>query len=127
MKKIIALVTVVLFCSMTTIMAQPPGGGQQMTPEQRAAMMKERLAPAKLTDVQVDSVLAIWNDRNLMTSVYGTADLQGMSREDRQAKAPALSEARQKRLEKAIGAEATKSVMEIMSQRPGGGRGSGSK
>lgn len=127
MKKIIALVTVVLFCSMTTVMAQPPGGGQQMTPEQRAAMMKERLAPANLTPVQADSVMAIWNDRSIMTTVYGTADFQGMSREDRQAKAPALNEARQKRLEKAIGADATKKVMEIMTQRPGGGRGGGSK
>ena len=125
MKKIIALFTVV-FCCATSLMAQPPaGGGQQMTPEQRAAAMKERLAPAGLTPVQADSVLAIWNDRSIMTAVYGTADFQSISREDRMAKGPALNEARQKRLEKAIGADATKKVMEIMSQRPGGGRGGG--
>jgi hypothetical protein len=122
MKKVIAFLVVVVCFSATTVMAQPPGGGQQMTPEQRIAMMKERLAPAGLTPVQADSVIAVWNDRALMTAVYGTADMQSISREDRQAKAPAIAEARQKRLEKAIGADATKKVMEIMSQRPGGGR-----
>ena len=126
MKKVIAFLAVVVCFSATTVLAQPPGGGgggQQMTPEQRTAMMKERLAPAGLTPVQADSVIAIWNDRAIMTAVYGTADFQSMSREDRQAKAPAMNEARQKRLEKAIGAEATKKVMDIMSQRPGGGGG----
>ncbi|MEO7530511.1 MAG: hypothetical protein ABIS69_03840 [Sediminibacterium sp.] len=118
MKKVITFLAVVVCFSVTTVMAQ---GGGQMTPEQRAAAMKERLAPAGLTAVQADSVMAIWNDRALMTAVYGTADMQSMTREDRQAKAPAISEARQKRLEKAIGGEATKKVMEIMSQRPGGG------
>lgn len=122
MKKVIAFLAVVVCFSATTVMAQPPGGGQ-MTPEQRIAMMKERLAPAGLTPVQADSVIAIWNDRAIMTAVYGTADMQSISREDRQAKAPAIAEARQKRLEKAIGADATKKVMEIMSQRPGGGGG----
>ena len=125
MKKVIAFLAVVVCFSATTVMAQPPGGGggQQMTPEQRTAMMKERLAPAALTPVQADSVIAIRNDRAIMTAVYGTADFQSMSREDRQAKAPAMNEARQKRLEKAIGAEATKKVMDIMSQRLGGGGG----
>ncbi len=123
MKKLLTLLTIVLCCSTATVMAQGGGGGgQQMTPEQRAAMMKERLAPANLTPVQADSVLAIWNDRSIMTTVYGTDNFQSISREDRMAKAPALNEARQKRLEKAIGAEATKKVMEIMTQRPGGGR-----
>jgi hypothetical protein len=123
MKKVIAFVAVVVCFSATTAMAQGGGGGPQMTPEQRIAQMKERLAPLSLTPVQVDSVLAIWNDRAIMTAVYGTADMQSVSREDRQAKRPAIAEARTKRLEKAIGAEATKKVMDLMSQPPGGGGG----
>ncbi len=124
MKKVIAFVAVVVCFSVTTAMAQ--GGGQQMTPEQRAAAMKERLAPAGLTPAQADSVVAIWNDRAIMTAVYGTADFQSITREDRQAKAPAMAEARQKRLEKAgLSADAVKKVVEIMSQRPGGGRPGG--
>ncbi len=120
MKKVIAFVAVVVCFSVTTAMAQG-GGNPQMTPEQRAAQMKERLAPAGLTPVQADSVLAIWNDRAIMTAVYGTADFQSITREDRQAKGPAIAEARKARLEKAIGADATKKVMDILSQRPGGG------
>jgi hypothetical protein len=125
MKKVIAFVAVVVCFSATSVMAQGGGGGQQRDPAAMAAAMKERLAPANLTAVQVDSVLAIWNDRALSAAVYGTTDMQSISREDRQAKAPAILEARTKRLEKAIGAEATKKVVEIMSQRPGGGRPGG--
>jgi hypothetical protein len=124
MKKVIAFAAIIFACSMTTVMAQGGGGNPQMTPEQRAAQMKERLAPANLSAVQQDSVLAVWNDRSIMTAVYGTADFQSISREDRQAKAPALTEARQKRLEKAgLTADQAKKVVELLSQRPGGGGG----
>lgn len=127
MKKVIVMAAIVFGCSMTSVMAQG-GGGQQMTPEQRTAMMKERLAPVGLTAVQQDSAIAIFADRSIMTAVYGTADFQTISREDRQAKAPALNEARQKRLEKAgLSAEQAKKVIEALSMRPGGGRPGGGK
>lgn len=119
MKKSIAFLAVVLCCSMTTVMAQPPGGGQQMTPEQRTAMMKERLKPLGLTDVQTDSVVAVYSDRSMM------GNMRDLAPEERQAKMKEVNDARQKRLEKSIGADLTKKVMEIMSQRPGGGRGGG--
>ncbi|MBH2005508.1 MAG: hypothetical protein I8H66_12540 [Sphingobacteriia bacterium] len=120
MKKVIICLAFVLGCSMSSLMAQPPGGGQQMSPEQRAAMMKERLKPLALTDVQADSVVAVFSDRSLM------GNMRDMTPEERQAKMKEAGEARQKRLEKTLGADLTKKVMELMSQRPGGGpRGGG--
>jgi hypothetical protein len=50
-----------------------------------------------------------------------------MAPEERQAKMKEANDVREKRLEKSIGAELCKKVMELMSQRPGGGRGGGSK
>ena len=116
MKKVIAFVIVVVCFSATTAMAQ--GGGQgQMTPEQRAAQMKERLAPAGLTSVQTDSVIAIYSDRSLMAGI--TRDTP---QEERQAKMKEVSEYREKRMVKAgLSADAAKKVAELMSQRPGGG------
>lgn len=119
MKKIIGLLTVAVLICCTTVIAQPPGGGQQMSPEQRTAMMKERLKPAGLTDVQADSVVAVFTDRSLR------GNMRDMTPEERQAKMKEVNEAMAKRLEKSIGAELTKKVMEIMSQRGpwGGGKG----
>ena len=118
MKKVIAFVTVVLCCSMTTLMAQ--GGGQQMTPEQRIAMMKERYKGMGLNDVQTDSVIAVSND---MRALRG--NMREMTEEQRAAKMKEVNEVMQKRLEKAIGTELTKKVMEAMAQQrqrpPGGG------
>lgn len=122
MKKLFGLLTIAVCCSFSTIIAQPPAGGQQMSPEERIAMMKERLKPLGLTDVQADSVVAVFTDRSYMA---------GMTRdtppEERQEKMKMASEAREKRLTKSIGGELTKKVMELMTQRPGGGRGGGSK
>ena len=120
MKKVIALVTFVLLCSMSTLMAQG-GGGQQMTPEERNAMMKERLKPIGLTEVKTDSVITIYGDRSMMV---------GMSRdtpqEERQAKMKEVNEAREKRMIKAgLSTDEIKKVQELMMQRPGGGRGGG--
>jgi len=119
MKKIMLIVAVIFSFAITTVNAQ--GGGQQMTPEERNAMMKERLKPFGLTDVQADSVVAVFTDRSYMA---------GMTREtppeERQEKMKVANEAREKRLTKSIGVDLTKKVMEMMSQRPGGGRG-GSK
>lgn len=121
MKKLIICVAFVLGCTATSVMAQPPGGGQQMSPEQRVAMMKERLKPLGLTEAQADSVVAVFFDRSLM------GNMRDMTPEERQAKMKEAGEARQKRLEKTLGADLTKKVMELMSQRPGGGgpRGGG--
>lgn len=114
MKKVIALMSITLCCSLAT-MAQ--GGGQQMTPEQRKAMMIERLKPLGLNDVQIDSVMAINNDmRTLMGNVIE------MTPEQREVKMKEVNEARTKRMEKALGAELAKKVADATPQRrPGGG------
>ncbi|MDE3253949.1 MAG: hypothetical protein KGO92_14180 [Bacteroidota bacterium] len=117
MKKVIALIAFVSCCATTSLMAQ--GGGQRMTPEERMAMMKERLKPLGMTDVQTDSAIAALTDRSYMAGM----NFREMSQEDRQAKMKEISELRQKRLEKSIGAELAKKVTELMSQRPGGGGG----
>jgi len=119
MKKVIALVTLVICCSMTTVMAQ--GGGQQMTPEQRTAAMKERFKALGLNDVQVDSVIAIEND---MRTLRGT-NFRDLTPDERTAKQKEVSDARNKRLEKALPADLAKKVEDAMAQqrRPGGGGG----
>ena len=63
MKKILALLSFLVACSCTSLMAQYPGGGQQMDP----AAMKERMKQTYkdqigLTDVQADSVATIVMD-----------------------------------------------------------------
>jgi hypothetical protein len=126
MKKIIALLTLVLVCSFNTLMAQPPGGGQQMTPEQRAAMMKERYKGMGLNDVQVDSVIAINNDMRPKMMA-----LREASEADRPTLMKAMTDERNKRLEKALPADLAKKVIESMSMQRGpgggGGRGGGGK
>lgn len=118
MKKLIALLSIVLCCSLTnSLMAQ--GGGQQMTPEERMAQMKERLKPLGLTPVQTDSVIAIYSDRS------GMGNMRDMSQEDRQAAMKTMMEARTKRLEKVLGADLAKKVADAMPQRGGGGRPGG--
>lgn len=124
MKKVIVCVAIVLGCSMTAVMAQGGGGGPQMTPEERIAMMKERLKPLGLSDVQTDSVVAVMNDRSYMAGM----NFREMTPEDRQAKMKEIADAREKRLVKAgLSAELAKKVIETMSMRPGGGRGGGGK
>ncbi len=117
MKKVIALIAFVACCATTSLMAQ--GGGQRMTPEERIAMLKERLKPLGLTEVQSDSAIAVMTDRSYMEGV----NFREMSPEDRQAKMKEIGELRTKRLEKSIGADLAKKVVELLSQRPGGGRG----
>lgn len=121
MKKVIALVAVVLCCSMSTVMAQPPGGGQQQDPAARMAAMKERYKTMGLNDVQADSVIAIQNDMRPKQMA-----LRDLTPEERTEKMKPIAEERNKRLEKALGADLAKKVIEAMSQqRPGGGRGGG--
>ncbi len=121
MKKLMLIAAVLFSLTITTANAQ--GGGQQMTPEERLQQTKERLKPLGLTDVQTDSVIAVFTDRSYMA---------GMTREtppeERQEKMKVANEAREKRLTKSIGADLTKKVMEMMSQqRLAGGRGGSGK
>ena len=121
MKKVIALFTIAMCFVAGSAMAQGGGGGQQMTPEQRLAQQKERFKALGLTDVQVDSVIAINTDaRALMQGV----NFRDLSDEQRQAKMKEMNDFRQKRLDKALPADLVKKVMEAMAQRgPGGGGG----
>lgn len=124
MKKVIVCLAIVLGCSMTAVMAQGGGGGQQMTPEERIAMMKERLKPLGLSEVQTDSAVAVMSDRSYMAGM----NFREMSQDDRQAKMKEIADAREKRLVKAgLSAEQAKKVIETMSMRPGGGRPGGGK
>ncbi len=105
--------------AITTVNAQ--GGGQQMTPEERNAMMKERYKTMGLNDVQADSVIAISNYFRPKQMA-----LRDVPEADRSAKMKELSDERNKRLEKALPPDVAKKVIEAMSQqRPGGGRGGG--
>ena len=125
MKKVIAFLTVVLFCSFNTAMSQPPGGGGggQQDPAARLAAQKERYKALGLNDVQVDSVIAINADFRPRQMA-----LRDMAEADRPAKMKEIADERNKRIEKALPAELAKKVIEAMSQqRPGGGRGGGSK
>jgi uncharacterized protein YpuA (DUF1002 family) len=120
MKKVIALMTIAVCFAATSAMAQ--GGGQ--TPEQRAAMMKERVKNLNLnlTDVQTDSVVAIYSDRSMMQGI----NFREMSQEDMQAKMKEVSDARAKRLAKAgLSEEQIKKIAEGLGRRPGGGRPGG--
>lgn len=121
MKKVIALMTIAVCFAATSAMAQ--GGGGQ-TPEQRAAMMKERVKNLNLnlTDVQTDSVVAIYSDRSMMQGV----NFREMSQEDMQAKMKEVNDARAKRLAKAgLSEEQIKKIAEGLGRRPGGGRPGG--
>ncbi len=120
MKKVFVLMAIVLGCSATAVMAQG-GGFQQMTPEQRIAQMKDLLKPLNLTAVQQDSVVAIMMDRSMMPQ-----NMRDMSQEERQAAMKTMTEIRTKRLEKNLGADLAKKVLEAMPMRgPGGGRPGG--
>lgn len=127
MKKLIVLSSLAFCLVATSAMAQGPGGGQ-MTPEQRAAMMKERVKGLNLgiNDVQTDSVVAIFGDRALQQAIYAGANFREMSEEDRAKKTKELNDARGKRLSKAgFTDDQIKKLMEGMAMRPGGGRPGG--
>jgi hypothetical protein len=116
MKKVIALVAVVV-CFSATAMAQ--GGGQQRSPEERIAAMKETLKPLNLTAVQSDSVVAIMMDRSAM------GNMRDMTPEARTEAMKSWTDARNKRLEKNLGADLAKKVIDAFPQRGGGGRPGG--
>ncbi len=92
MKKVLALVALVLIASFSTIMAQPPGGGQQMDPAKMLEMMKQRVKPqliekTKLTDAQADKVLEI--QIASQTAMRGMRDL---SEDERMSKMKEIRE-----------------------------------
>ncbi len=92
MKKVLALVALVLIASFNTIMAQPPGGGQQMDPAKMLEMMKQRVKPqliekTKLTDAQADKVLEI--QIASQTAMRGMRDL---SEDERMSKMKEIRE-----------------------------------
>ncbi len=117
MKKVIALLSIAVCFTLNTAMAQ--GGGGQQTPEQRAARMKERLKDVGLSDVQMDSVIAISGEFQPKTMEIFRD--QNMSQEDKMAKGKEITDARNKRLEKALPAELAKKVIEALAPRQGGG------
>jgi hypothetical protein len=125
MKKVIAFLAVVVCFSVATAKAQGGGGAPQMTPEQRAAQTKERLAPLNLTATQADTAVAVFLDVTFQRAIYGTANFRDMTPEDRAAKQKELAEARQKRLEKSMPADVAKKIVETLSTRQGGGRPGG--
>ena len=97
MKKVLALVALVLIASFNTIMAQPPGGGQQMDPAKMLEMMKQRVKPqliekTKLTDAQADEVLEI--QIASQTAMRGMRDL---SEDERMSKMKEIREGNNKK------------------------------
>jgi electron transfer flavoprotein alpha/beta subunit len=124
MKKIILSVTF-LFGALTFVAAQQGQGGGQGggNMQERMAQMKQRLKDeVKLTDVQIDSVMAI--TQAFQPKQREIRMDQSMSDADKQTKMKALNEERAKRLEAAIGKESAQKVVEMTSrQRGGGGNG----
>jgi Spy/CpxP family protein refolding chaperone len=97
MKKVLALVALVLIASFNTIMAQPPGGGQQMDPAKMLEMMKERVKPqliekTKITDAQADKVLEIQ-----VGSQGAMRGMRDLSEEERLSKMKAIREENNKK------------------------------
>jgi Spy/CpxP family protein refolding chaperone len=97
MKKVLALVALVLIASFNTIMAQPPGGGLQMDPAQMLEMMKQRVKPqliekTKITDAQADKVLEIQ-----VGSQGAMRGMRELSDEDRMAKMKSIREENNKK------------------------------
>jgi len=116
MKKVLFLIAFFVSCAFTTVIAQ--GGGQQMDPAARLAAQKERYKALGLNDVQVDSVVAINNDmRPKMMALRDETD-----QDARMTKMKAITDERNKRLEKALPPDLAKKVIDAMAQqRPGGG------
>ncbi len=96
MKKLCALLSVVLCCTATTLFAQPPGGGQ-MDPAAMLQRMKERQKPmlmekTKLTDAQADKVLE--------AQVWAMGEMRGMrdlAEDQRAAKMKSVNEEKEKK------------------------------
>lgn len=97
MKKVLALLAIILVASFNTIMSQPPGGGQQMDPAQMLEMMKQRVKPlliekTKITDAQADKVLEIQ-----LASQGSMRGMRDLSDEERAAKMKEIRETNNKK------------------------------
>lgn len=116
MKKIIALLAIVL-AAITNVNAQPPQGG--FDPAQMKEMMKNRFKESMsfLTPVQLDSVV------NIVTETRGNMrGMRDMSDEDRQAAIKKSNEARDKRLDAALPKDMVQKVKDVLAQQHGPGR-----
>lgn len=123
MKKVIVLLSFGLVC---TVAANAQGGGGQMTPEQRLAMMKDRVKALNLglSEALTDSVIAVYQDRSYMAGL----NFREMDDAARQAKMKEIGDLRSKRLVKAgLTEDQVKKVAEAMTMRPGGGRPGGGR
>jgi hypothetical protein len=125
MKKIILSVCF-LFAAVAFVSAQQGQGGGFNSPE-RMAQMKQRLKDeVKLTDVQVDSVMAIQQAFQPRTREIRMD--QSMSDTDKQTKIKAINDERDKRFEAALGKETAAKVSEFYGKmRQGGGRPQGQR
>jgi len=126
MKKIIALLAIVV-AVITNANAQPPQGFDPAAMKERQIKMWKE-SDLKLTDVQIDSVIAVQGE--FMQARRGMRDL---SQEERQAKMKEINEAMAKRLAAALKDEAlAKKVIAYQQEqqakmRQGGGRPAGNK
>ncbi len=119
MKKIILSICF-LFGALTFVTAQQGQGGGKGA--KRMAQMKQRLKDeVKLTDVQIDSVMAI-NQAYQPKQSEIRMD-QSMSDTDKQTKMKAMNDERAKRIEAAIGKEASAKVQEFNAKQRGAGGG----
>lgn len=124
MKKLITLLSFIVVCSFSTVMAQPPaGGGGMMDPAAMKARQLKMLKDSdlKLTDVQADSVVSI--NMEFMGQMRGLRDL---SDDERQAKIKEVNDAKLKRWTSALQDESlAKKVAEFYQKQrrngPGGG------
>lgn len=117
MKKIILSICF-LFGALTFVSAQQGQGGANTA--ERMAQMKQKLKDeVKLTDVQIDSVMAI--NQAFQPRQREIRMDQSMSDTDKQAKMKTMNDERAKRFEAALGKETAAKVQEFNSKQRGGG------
>ena len=93
MKKVLVLIPMFLFIGIASVIAQPPAGGGQFR-ERQKQQMKDSLG---LTDVQIDSVLAV--QAEFMPKMMAMRDL---AEGDRPAKMKEVNDEMTKRLAVAL-------------------------
>ena len=123
MKKIILSICL-LFAAISFVSAQQGGGGGNMA--ERMAQMKQRLKDSvQLTDVQIDTVMAIQQSFQPRTREIRMD--QSMSDADKQAKLKEIADERNKKFEASFGKELGQKIADFysrmqqqMRQRPQG-------
>lgn len=107
-----------LFGALTFVTAQQGQGGGNTA--ERMTQMKQKLKDeVKLTDVQIDSVMAI--TQAFQPKQREIRMDQSMSDADKQAKMKTLNDERAKRLESALGKETAQKVQEFNAKQRGSG------